>query len=437
MILMNEKNKMKNYPYSPDMRGNLSYNYKRNDSDQYFSNYVDKNKSLTDYWKLRYDQSKENERFYLIQKQNLSEVKNLIDLTVKLYNKARHNNYDDYIKREEEKNKIKFENQKKRDKEYYNREMMDKEINLMDKKNKEKQFRIIYLNQRKIDEEKEQKIIDEQNDLMRKQREWEIKNFEHMNKVENIYQKKHNLVIDEYFDILKKDIKRKKKFNIIKDNFDFKNKIENERRDLYLANFKNKKKEMEKDMRNKYQKRHKHISEFAKEQKDIKNNLIKSQQKERDEQVEKNIFLKQINEDMKKERRDRLLEQFEINEEKVERRKKLNVKKNEDMKFNNYMKHDAISANYLEQKNILIYNNLLKMNKMNNKNKEIEEKIKRRQLSAKLKMEKDNVLKVKREQMIEHVNKILDERKEHKIEDVYKRIFTNEEMKLLGENENL
>ena len=436
MILMNDKNKMKNYPYTPDMHGNLSYNYKRNDSDQYFSNYVDKNKSLTDYWKLRYDQSKENERFYLIQKQNLSEVKNLIDLTVKLYNKARHNNYDDYIKREEEKNKIKFENQKKRDKEYYNREMMDKEINLMDKKNKEKQFRIIYLNQRKIDEEKEQKIIDEQNDLMRKQREWEIKNFEHMNKVENIYQKKHNLVIDEYFDILKKDIKRKKKFNIIKDNFDFKNKIENERRDLYLANFKNKKKEMEKDMRNKYQKRHKHISEFAKEQKDIKNNLIKSQQKERDEQVEKNIFLKQINEDMKKERRDRLLEQFEINEEKVERRKKLNLKKNEDMKFNNYMKHDAISANYLEQKNILIYNNLLKMNKMNNKNKEIEEKIKRRQLSAKLKMEKDNVLKVKREQMIDHVNKILDERKEHKIEDVYKRIFTNEEMKLLGENEN-
>ena len=436
MILMNDKNKMKNYPYTPDMRGNLSYNYKRNDSDQYFSNYVDKNKSLTDYWKLRYDQSKENERFYLIQKQNLSEVKNLIDLTVKLYNKARHNNYDDYIKREEEKNKIKFENQKKRDKEYYNREMMDKEINLMDKKNKEKQFRIIYLNQRKIDEEKEQKIIDEQNDLMRKQREWEIKNFEHMNKVENLYQKKHNLVIDEYFDILKKDIKRKKKFNIIKDNFDFKNKIENERRDLYLANFKNKKKEMEKDMRNKYQKRHKHISEFVKEQKDIKNNLIKSQQKERDDQVEKNIFLKQINEDMKKERRDRLLEQFEINEEKVERRKNLNVKKNEDMKFNNYMKHDAISANYLEQKNILIYNNLLKMNKMNNKNKEIEEKIKRRQLSAKLKMEKDNVLKVKREQMIDHVNKILDERKEHKIEDVYKRIFTNEEMKLLGENEN-
>ena len=436
MILMNEKNKIKNYPYTPNMSAKVTFNYKRNDSNQYFSNYIEKNKSLTDYWKLRYDQSKENERFYLIQKQNLSEIKNLIDLTVKLYNKARHNNYDDYIKREEEKNKIKFETQKRRDKEYYNKEMMDKEIKLIDKKNKEKQFRIIYLNQRKIDEEKEHKIIDEQNDLMRKQREWEIKNFEHMNKVENIYQKKHKFVIDEYFDILKKDIKRKKKFNMIKDNFDYKNKIENDKRDLYLANFKNKKKEMENDMRNKYEKRHKHISEFAKEQKDIKNNLIKSQQKERDEQVEKNIFLKQKNEDMKKERRDKLLEQFEIKEEKVERRKNLKEKNNEEIKFNNYIKHNAISANYIEQKNILLYNNLLKMNKMKNKNKEIEEKIKKRQLSAKLKMEKDNILKVKKEQMIDHVNKILDERKEHKIKDVYDRIFTNEEMKLLGENEN-
>lgn len=436
MILMKEKNKIKNYPYTPNMSANVSYNYKKNDSNQYFSNYIERNKSLTDYWKLRYDQSKENERFYLIQKQNLSEVKNLIDLTVKLYNKARHNNYDDYIKREEEKNKIKFENQKKRDKEYYHREMIDKEINLIDKINKEKQFRVLYLNQRKIDEEKEQKIIDEQNDLMRKQKEWEIKNFEHMNKVENIYQKKHNLVIDEYFDILKKDIKRKKKFDIIKDNFDFKNKVENDKRDLYLANFKNRKKEMEKDMRNKYEKRHKHISEFAKQQKDIKNNLIRSQQKERNEQVEKNIFLKQVNEDMKKERRDKLLEQFEINEEKVERRKNLNEKRNEDMKFNNYIKHDEISANYIEQKNILIYNSLQKMNKMKNKNKQIEEKIKKRQLSAKLRMERDNILKVKREQMIKHVNQILDERKEHKIEDVYKRIFTDEEMKLLKENEN-
>ena len=100
------------------------------------------------------------------------------------------------------------------------------------------------------------------------------------------------------------------------------------------------------------------------------------------------------------------------------------------------MKHDAISDNYLEQKNILNYKNMIKMQNMKNKNLEIEEKTKRRQMSAKLKMDRDNVLKYKKQQMIKDVNKILDERKEHNVEDVYKRIFTKEEMNLLKENES-
>ena len=418
---------------------NNSYSCKNNSANEYFSNFIEKNKSITDYWKLRYDKNRENEKYYLIQKQNLAEVKNLIDLTVKLYNKARKNvfdDYDDYIKKEEKKNQLKFEYQKKRDKAYYNKEIMEKEIDLMDKKKEEKELNKLYLTRRRIDEEKEKGIIDNQNYLMKKQKEWEMKNYEHMNKVENLYQNKHNLIVNEYFDILKKDIKRSKRRNLIKDNFDNKNKIENEKRAIYLINFKKKKKDMERNIRQKFEKRYKHISAFSEEQKEIKNNLIKSQQKERNDKKERNIFMKQLNEEFKKERRDRLLEQFEINEENVERRKNIKEKQNEDMKFNNYVKHDKISANYLENKNILIYRNYLKLNKMNDKNRDIQEKIKRRQLSAKLKMEKDNLLKFKKQQMINHVNQILDERKMHKIEDVYKRIFTNDEMKLLRENEN-
>ena len=149
--------------------------------------------------------------------------------------------------------------------------------------------------------------------------------------------------------------------------------------------------------------------------------------------MEQNLYKKQLNEELKTERRNRLLEQFEINEKKVDKRKEINKKMNEERIFNNYLRHDTMSANYIERNNMLIYKNLLKMEAMKNKNKEIEEKIKRRQLSAKLRMNRDNILKVKREQMIENVNKILDERKEHNVEDIYKRIFTNSEMKLLNE----
>ena len=436
MILNNENNKIKKYPNSPNLSVNFAYNWNNNNENEYFNTYIDKNKSMTDYWKLRYDKNKENERFYLIQKQNLAEVKNLIDQTVKLYNKARKNLYEDYIKNEEKKNKLKLEYQKKRDKEYINQEMMNKEIDLFDKKRQENEFRNLYLSNRKIEEEKEHGIIESQNHLMKKQKEWEMQNCEHMNKVENIYQKKHNLAINEYLDILKKDIKRSQKLNLIKDNFDHQNKIKNEKRELYLINFKKKKKDIEKNNRQKFEKRQKHISKFYEEQKELKYNLIKSQQKERNEKVEKNIFLKQLNDEMQKERRDRLLEQFEINEEKVERRKNIKEKMNEDLKFNNYMKRDKISSNYIEEKNILTYKNMLKLNNMKNKDKDIQEKIKRRQLSAKLKMERDNILKVKKQQMINHVNKILDERKEHNIEDIYKRIFTDEEMKILREEDN-
>ena len=112
-----------------------------------------------------------------------------------------------------------------------------------------------------------------------------------MSKVANIYQQKHNSVINEYLDILKKDIKRKKRLKAVKDDFDYKNKIENEKRDLLLVNFKNKKKYLEKDLLNRYAKKYKKISDFAEEQKEIKNSIIKNRQKDRNEKIEKNIFI--------------------------------------------------------------------------------------------------------------------------------------------------
>ena len=434
MIIINGN---KNNPYVPNISSNISDNYKSYDQRQYYNNYVDKNKSMTDYWKLRYDKDKENERFYLIQKQNLAEVKNLIDQSVKLYNSARYNLYGDYIKQEENKNKLKNKYIKKRDNEYYDKDAINKELDLYDKKKKEKEFRKIYLYERKKDEEKEQRRIENQNILFKKQKEWEMQNYEHLNKVANINQKKHNWALKEYFNILKKDIKRNKRFDEIKQNLEIKNNIENRKRDLYLINFKNRNKDIEKHMREKYTKKHDHIHQFAEEQKELKNNIIQSQKKEREEKAERNIFMKQMNENLKKERRERLLEQFEINEEKVQKRKKIKEKLIEDVKFNNYVRQDNTTANYIEQKNILIYKNLLKMDDMRRKNRQIEEKIKERQLSAKVRMERENLLKLKKEQMINDVNKILDEKKEHNVQDIYKRIFTNEEMNLLKESKNL
>ena len=406
-----------------------------NDSTQYYSNYVLKNKSMTDYWRLRYDKIKEDEQLYLIQKQNLAEVKNLIDETVKLYNKASYNNYDDYIKREEKKNILKYEYQRKKDSELYKKEMMDKELDIIDRKKKEKDFKKVYLKKRLLDEEKEKNYLNEQTNRIRKNKEWENKKKEHIDKVENIYQKKHSSVISEYIDILKKDMERNKILEKRKEEFDHKKQIENEKRDRCLMNFKNINKENENNMRYRFSKKYNHINEFVEEQKEIRNNLIENKKKEREEKEKRNFMLKNINENIKREKQKRLLEQFEINEENVRRRKNINEKLYEDKKYKNYIKYDSITSKYMEQKNILIYQNLLKLKEMREKDLLIKEKIKKRQSSAKLKMNRDNSLIVKKREMINHVMKILDERKEHKIEDVYKRVFSPQEMKLLNINE--
>jgi hypothetical protein len=390
---------------------------------------------MTDYWRIRYDKNKENEQFYLIHKQNLAEVKNLIDETVNLYNKARFNNYNDYIKREEKKNILKNEYQRKKDSELYKKEIMDKELDLIDRKKKEKDFKKIYLKKRLLDEEKEKKYLDEQTNKIKKNKEWEKKKKEHIDKVESIYQKKHSLVINEYIDILKKDIERNKKLEKRKEEFDHKKQIENEKRDRCLMNFKNINKENENNMRYRFSKKYNHINEFVEEQKEIRNNLIKNKKKEREDKEERNFILKNLNENAKREKQKRLLEQFEINEENVKRRKNLNEKLHEDKKFQNYIKYDSITSKNMEQKNILIYQNLLKLKEMKEKDLLIKEKIKKRESSAKLKIDRDNSLKVKKREMINHVMKILDERKEHKIVDVYKRVFSPQEMKLLNINE--
>ena len=405
-----------------------------NNSIQYYSNYIPKNKSMTDYWRLRYDKNKENEQFYLIQKQNLAEVKNLIDETVKLYNKARYNNYEDYIRREEKKNILKYEYQKKKDSDLLKKEMIDKELDIIDRKRKEKDFKKVYLKKRILDEEKEKKYLNEEEKKLRKNEEWENKKKEYLDKVENIYQKKHDSVINEYIGILKKDIERNKIFEKRKEEFEHKKKLENERRDRCLINYKNINKDFEDNMRYRFNKRYNHINEFVEEQKEIRNNIIKNKKKEREEKEERNFILKKLNENAKRDRQKRLLEQFEINEENVIKRRNLNEKLHEDKKYKNYIKYDSITSKYIEQKNILIYQNLLKLKEMREKDLLIKEKIKKRESSAKLRMDRDNSLIVKKREMINHVMKILDERKEHKIEDVYKRVFSPQEMKLLNIN---
>ena len=420
-LLLKQK-KMINYPhFSPNQYM----------SQVYYNKNLKNSKSLTDFWSLRYNKEKEDELVYFLKRQNLSEIKNLIDETLKLRKKAKFHNHQKYKQKEEEKIVLKKNYLIKRDKIIKAQENLEKEIDLLDRKKKEKEFNKECLYHRQIEEMKEKIRIEKQNEIRKKQIEWESKNYEHMTKVESMYQKKHELAVQEYLGILKKGLQRYEKIDERKNEFNTKCEIEKNRRSLYLVNFKNKNNEIEKNIRNKFEKKHKDISKFYLMQKEIKRNIIHNQKLNREEKIKSNIYKKLINKSMEKERKKKLLDLFEKNEEKVERKMILRQKQNEEYKYNNLLKSDEITGNYLRNMNIIQNKNRIKMQKMREKNDKINNKIIKRQNSAKNRIDRYDSIRLNKELMMKQVKEILEEIKEYKPEDIYKKVFTDEEINIL------
>lgn len=403
------------------------------------STHFEKNKSIANYGRLKYDQIKEKERLFLLKKQNLTEIKMLIDRSVKSCNKTIDNmiEYKNSMKKKENNIILKNIYMKKKGIEYVNKEKKEEEIDLIKKKHNEKSFKKMCEEQRRLDEEKKIKWLEHQNALVKNQIEWENKYVQRMDKVKNIYNLKHNLAIKEYMSILEKDIIRDRKINQKRDELELKSKIEDERRDQFLINYKNLSNNISNYVRTKFERRQKHISDFLEEQKRIRIDNINLKKQKRMEKIERNSSIRQLKEEQSNQRRKMLREQFEINDEKVRLRKNLIEKKNEDKKLINDIKFGAVVANFVEIKNMLNHKNMKKMQKMKTKEKEIEEKIQLRKLFSTIVLKKQTELKERKVSMINHLNQIMDNKKiKYNLQDVYKKVFSDEELKLFNAENN-
>jgi hypothetical protein len=149
--------------------------------------------------------------------------------------------------------------------------------------------------------------------------------------------------------------------------------------------------------------------------------------------MKNNIYIRLLNKSMEKQRRNKLLDLFEKNEKKVEKRKILNIKKNEEYKLNNLLHSDEIYDNYIRNINILNNKNMKKLQKMRNKDYEINTKILQRQNSAKNRIARYDKIKFNKDLMMQNVKDILEDRNNiyYKPEDIYKKVFTNQEIKSL------
>ena len=390
-------------------------------------------KNLTDYWSLRYNKEKEDEQIFFLKKQNLSEIKKLIDDTLTRREKGKFLNHEKYYLKEEQKEIKNKEFLINRDRKIKEQEKIEKEIDIINKRKKEKEFSEKFLKQKIKEELKEKNIIETQKKFLEKQKKWESKNFEHLTKVENLYQEKHNLAVNEYLLILRKGLERHERIEERKNEMNLKSQIENKKRISLLINYKNKIIQEQNEQRKKLEKKYKNISEFYLKQKEKKKNIIITQRKKREEKALSNIYKRIFNKNKEIERRKRLLDLFEKHEENVENNNIKKEKQNEQFKLNNLLKSDETTENYIRNINLMKQRNIIKMEKMRNKDIEVNNKKLNRQNSAIIRIKRYDSIRADKNSILDHAKQILDERKEHNPQDVYRKVFTNEEIYMLNE----
>ena len=394
---------------------------------------IPNSKSFTDYWSCRYDMEKENDRAYFLQKQNISHMKNLIDETLRLRKKSKFPQHDIYAAVQEEKNLNKKKILQRKDQAIKEKEKMNQIFEQISKKQKEDEFNKECKLHREIENMKEKSQTKFQKDLLMRQRLWEKQHFEHQKKVEQMHKKKHEMAVEEYMQILKKGIERYEKIDERKNEMSMKYQRKNEERNIYLINYKLKNRIIEKNLREKFERKHRNISKFYFIQKEIRKDVIYKQRKEREYNNFNNYNNRLLNKSMENNRRKRLLDLFEKNEDNIEKKRIYKQSQNEEYKFNNMVKSNEIYDNYIRKQNLLNNKNKIKLRKMMNKDIDIYNKILRRQNSAQDRITRFDKIKLNKGIMMKNVKDVLEEQKDYRPQDIYNKVFTYDEYQMLDD----
>ena len=394
---------------------------------------IPNSKSFTDYWSCRYDMEKENDRAYFLQKQNISHMKNLIDETLRLRKKSKFPQHDIYAAVQEEKILNKKKILQRKDQAIKEKEKMNQIFEQISKKQKEDEFNKECKLHREIENMKEKSQTKFQKDLLMRQRLWEKQHFEHQKKVEQMHKKKHEMAVEEYMQILKKGIERYEKIDERKNEMSMKYQRKNEERNIYLINYKLKNRIIEKNLREKFERKHRNISKFYFIQKEIRKDVIYKQRKEREYNNFNNYNNRLLNKSMENNRRKRLLDLFEKNEDNIEKNRIYKQSQNEEYKFNNMVKSDEIYDNYIRKQNLLNNKNKIKLRKMMNKDIDIYNKILRRQNSAQDRITRFDKIKLNKDIMMKNVKEALEEQKDYRPQDIYNKVFTYDEYQMLDD----
>jgi len=411
---------------------------KNNNNDKlYEEEFTQQSLSTNPFRKLKRNNSvleRELENLNLLKRQNLHEIKNLIDNEFRRRQKSlkKEKLLNREIEKEEQLNiQKKIEKDKKvvedRQRDYDNLEREKREL-----KRKEREYNEIIKKQ--IEEEKKEEERKKQLDIedLKRKIQWQKDEEEFKMKMDFKYKIKQELKEKNQISIDKKNKERLKKIEYRRKINDKKYKYQSKLRDEVYQIYHLKNEEMIKEKKDKYIEKQKNIKHAQEYQKKEKERIIKEQHDKRDEYERRNADTKQRNENLHEEWKRRVIFQFKKIDKRVQLQREYSAKALERKKFENFIKEDYFNNQLKEIENQTKYKNYLKLKNMQKKTLRINEMKKQKsQLIEKTKKIKDD-MRIKKIEMRKSAERILENGKYKNIEEIYNKVFSHEDITFLS-----
>jgi hypothetical protein len=376
---------------------------------------------------------REQDQLEMMKKQNLSEIKNLIDFEINL-NKRRSANEKKIMLQQEKENKRMEEKERERqDKAKEEKELEEKRNEQMrqDQIKQTKEYKQYFLNQMKEFQKEKENMLLQQKLNLKRQMEAQQKDQAFRDKLEQNYQNQRKALEQKQKILDQKNEERRKQIEHRKLITSQKLQQEQLERERKSSNAKRKKEELIQSKYDKYLQKQENIQQTQKEQQKRKEKEMKELQKLRNEKELKNERTRLMNNERLELRKQTLLNHFRISNEKIENQKKRNKQTLNDRLLENQIRTIDKNEKIKETEDQLKYKNYLKLKEIESKQKRAEELLRRKEEMALKKMRLQEEMKLRKDDMLTRVNRLLASGKFIEKEDIYQRIFTKEDMNIL------
>lgn len=386
--------------------------------------------STSELWLL----NQKREQMSLLQKQNLSEIKNLIDDAMNIKEKAQRQKEKmlQLANREEQINLMRAEFRYKKEKQQRENERKHQQFLLKEKKEQEREYRELNRKMRAKEEEEFRRELQRQKMSLERKKKEEKENEEFKEKLYNINENLRKKMEKKHEIMCIKDANRLKKMEMKRRIIDQKNKENEMKRNIKLQAVFKKKEKLQENKLNKFMEKQKNIEDFSEKVRESRSKKIEEQRFEREMKQRKNITMRLKNDEESAERRRKLIEKFKEDEEKMRTFQERNNNELEQRIYQNIIREEEKSQNLLEFQNKITFKNVLKLQEMDKKTKRVHEKFIEKKLDTKKKIDLEKSLKEKKDRLRREASRVLSKNHNYTREQIYHKIFSPEDLDILS-----